>query len=76
MKYCRRCGYVLAECGCGWPAEFAKERRERIATAVLSGFAALSSGSRMAEDLIPLPAFAAAMAAVRWADALIAELDK
>lgn len=47
----------------------AKERCERIATAVMSGFAAspLTSGWKGKN---------AARASVMWADALIAELDK
>jgi hypothetical protein len=69
------------------------DRRERIATAVLAGFAAnveaanvrLVALRRQAEAINatfdPLPAMdavreATATNAVRWADALIAELDK
>lgn len=49
----------------------AKDRRERIATAILSGFAAAAS-ARDAEDW----RVDAVRLAVIWADALIAELDK
>ena len=55
--------------------EDAKDRRERIATAVLAGFAADPNTSA-----INVPREQAirrlAIAAVEWADALIAELDK
>lgn len=55
-----------------YDAKLAKERRERIVTAVLSGFAA-SHGPQLygmpQEELI-------ASRAAAWADALIAELDK
>lgn len=44
-----------------------KARRERIATAVLAGFAASGDEDSTREDL--------ALAAVLWADALIAQLD-
>lgn len=47
------------------------ERRERIATAVLAGFAA-KPVDQEADDLDGV----AAQAAVEWADALIAELDR
>jgi hypothetical protein len=61
-------------------AREAKERRERIATAVLAGFAShFSTHGPASEDLrlgstqtAELPA----ISAVAWADALIAELDK
>jgi hypothetical protein len=61
-------------------AKEAKERRERIATAVLAGFAShFSTHGPASEDLrlgstqtAELPA----ISAVAWADALIAELDK
>jgi hypothetical protein len=46
-------------------ANAAKERREHIATAVLAGLAAAPEGG---EPVV--------MIALRWADALIAELDK
>ena len=56
--------------------EPAKERRERIATAILAGFAA----DRMFTELVAHNAMHsgpdAARMAVMWADALIAELDK
>lgn len=45
-------------------------RRERVATAVLSGFA--EGVTRRGDDV----ATDAAVEAVRWADALIAELDR
>lgn len=44
------------------------DRRERIATAVLAGFAAAPGLPPSLKDLVS--------GAVRWADALIAELDK
>lgn len=47
--------------------EPAKERRERISTAILAGFAA-DNAMHSGPD--------AARMAVMWADALIAELDK
>jgi hypothetical protein len=47
------------------PEPKAKERRERIATAVLAGFAASDN-----------PPATSAVVSLQWADALIAELDK
>ena len=53
----------------GWRAFMRNERRERIATAVLSGFAACdNAGSWGSAD--------AAFHAVIWADALMKELEK
>lgn len=60
----------------GVAADIGRERRERIATAVLAGFAANSHGSspwmRDGRCIAGDPA----KEAVSWADALIAELEK
>lgn len=56
-------------------AEQRRERRERIATAVLAGFASSESFNEIA-SLAGTPLDSVTGLAVRWADALIAELDK
>lgn len=54
-----------------------KERRERIATAVLAGFASVRAEAlRDPSGRQPGTSSAAVSLAVLWADALIEELDK
>lgn len=70
---CPDCGlHDMPQMGHYCPArtERAKLRRERIATAVLAGFA---EGVNVSGDDV---AQSSAVEAVRWADALIEELDR
>lgn len=73
MKYCKTCGVSEEYCTCGGPPMLAKERRERIATAVLQGIAA---SNRTLWDAHGPMLEGQAERVVRMADALIAELDK
>lgn len=60
-------------------ADPSRERRERIATAVLAGMAANMNREQFTEAVLRLGdshSRGAAATAIVWADALIAELDK